>query len=537
MSLTSGVRFQRRYAFVMRGAIAAGHPLTAEAGARVLAEGGTAVDACIAAAFASWVAESPLTGPGGGGFFLVHEAESGRTRLADFFVCVPGLEQGRRADARMKEINVAFEPDSLQPFAVGAASCAVPGVPIGLEEVHRRFGRLPWSELVAPAVELANFGVEISPEQAFLHEILDAILRLNDEGRRIYGRDRRHYEAGDRLELPDLGQTLEELGAEGARTLYRGELGRKLIVHVQEEGGEIALEDLERYRVVWRRPVRARYRGCEFVSNAPPSSGGILVAYGLRLLDKLGDGGAPGSVAALVRLIEVMREQTRARSGRFSTDLRRGGLAGRLLSERFVREGVERVRAGEPGLPEPGRPTGTTHISVVDSSGNAASLTCSLGSGSGVIVPGTGIHLNNMLGEEDLVIGSERPGERLTSMMAPSIVFARGRPRLVLGSAGSVRLRGAIMQTVVNVAGHGLTVEEAVTRPRVHLDEPLVQCEGGDDVDSTTLDRLGALGYELARWRSRNLFFGGVSAVELRPDGDLAAAGDPRRGGHGLVVA
>jgi len=132
--------------------------------------------------------------------------------------------------------------------------------------------------------------------------------------------------------------------------------------------------------------------------------------------------------------------------------------------------------------------------------------------------------------------GGERPGERLTSMMAPSIVFSRGRPRLVLGSAGSVRLRGAIMQTVLNVIGHGLSVEEAVTRARVHLDEPIVQCEGGGDIDLAVLDRLEALGYELVRWRDRNLFFGGVSAVEVRADGTLAAAGDPRRGGHGVVV-
>ena len=516
----------------MRGAIAAGHPLTAEAGARVLAEGGSAVDACIAAAFASWVAESMLTGPGAGGFFLVHEAERGVTRLADFFTCVPGLGAGRRADARMDEITVEFEPDSWQKFSVGGASCAVPGVPKGLEEVHRRFGRLPWRELTEPAIELARAGVEITPAQDFMHKILDSVLRRSEEGRRVYGLQERRYTTDDHLKLPDLARTLEQLAAEGAGALYGGELGRRVIARVQEEGGEFTPEDLERYRVVWRRPVRAGYRGCEFVSNSPPSSGGILIACGLRLLDRLGEGGEPGSVGALVRMIEVMREQTRARSGRFSADLRRGGLAGRLLSDGATEEAAARVLAAEPG-----RPTGTTHISVVDSSGNAASLTCSLGSGSGVIVPGTGIHLNNILGEDDLVLGGELPGERLTSMMAPSIVLVAGRPRLVLGSAGSVRLRGAIMQTVVNAIGHGLPVEEAVTRPRVHLDEPLVQCEGGDAVDSATLDRLEALGYELARWRGRNLFFGGVSAVELCSDGSLAAAGDPRRGGHGMVVA
>jgi gamma-glutamyltranspeptidase/glutathione hydrolase len=153
-----------------------------------------------------------------------------------------------------------------------------------------------------------------------------------------------------------------------------------------------------------------------------------------------------------------------------------------------------------------------------------------------VIVPGTGIHLNNMLGEHDLVPSGAgaRPGQRLTSMMAPSIVLRDGRPRLVVGSAGSARLRGAILQIVVNVVGHGLGVADAIDAPRVHADGPHVHLEGGHD--ATDLDRLEAAGYELVGWRHRNLFFGGVSAVEVRADGTLAAAGDPRRGGHGAVV-
>jgi gamma-glutamyltranspeptidase/glutathione hydrolase len=225
----------------------------------------------------------------------------------------------------------------------------------------------------------------------------------------------------------------------------------------------------------------------------------------------------------MAQLAEVMREQSRAREGAFAGGLYRGGLAGRLLGEQSVRRALARVRAV----------TSTTHISAVDGAGNAASLSASAGSGSGVIVPGTGIHLNNMLGEYDLR-GPARPGARLTSMMAPSIALRRGRPRLVVGSAGSVRLRGAILQSIVNVLDHGLGVEEAITAPRVHLEEPHLHCEGG--ADPAELDRLEELGYDLVRWRRRNLYFGGVSAVEVGSDGSLAAAGDPRRGGHGIVV-
>jgi len=221
--------------------------------------------------------------------------------------------------------------------------------------------------------------------------------------------------------------------------------------------------------------VSVRYRGCEFLSNPPPSSGGRLIALGL---EALGDG------------FDVVHAM----------------------------EAMDAARAPAAG--------GTTHISVVDARGDAASLSCSLGSGSGVVVPGTGIHLNNMLGEADLV-ASARPGERLTSMMAPSVVIDGARPRLVVGSAGSERLRGAILQVVANVVGRGMGVEEAVAAPRLHLDGDVVHVEPGVEVARDVV----------VRWRDRNLYFGGVSAVERRADGSLAAAGDPRRGGAGMVVA
>ena len=161
----------------MRGAIAAGHRLTAEAGAQVLAEGGSAVDACIAAAFVSWVAESTLTGPGAGGFMLVHRARDRSTRLLDHFVTVPGLGLPPGETSAMDEVAVDFSSESRQLYRIGPASCAVPGAAAGLGEAHRRFGTLPWSVLLEPAIEHARNGVELNPPQAFLHEILDVILR------------------------------------------------------------------------------------------------------------------------------------------------------------------------------------------------------------------------------------------------------------------------------------------------------------------------------------------------------------------------
>jgi gamma-glutamyltranspeptidase/glutathione hydrolase len=522
----------------MRGAVAAGHTLTAEAGAEVLREGGNAVDACIAATFMSWVTENTLTSPGGGGFLLVRQASTGKVRLHDFFAAIPG--QGLDNPVReMEAVDVEFDRGASQIFRVGAASCAVPGAIAGLEAAHSAYATLPWRRLLEPAIAVARNGHELVPAQAYLHAILDVILRRTDTGRQIFGPEGVRLVAGDRLVMPDLAATLEQLAEAGAAAFYHGELGRRVCEHVLAHGGSLTVEDLAAYRVISRRPIRSSFDSHEFVSNPPPSSGGTLIAYALLLFSHLGPGGPVGSAEAVARLAEVMREQTLARGGSFLSDLYRGGLPKRLFAG--ADEAVERIRAreaqaGAGSAEEPVGAPGTTHISVVDAAGNAASLTASNGSGSGVIVPGTGFHLNNMLGEHDLnPVGREvRSGRRLTSMMAPSLVLDDGRPRLVVGSAGSVRLRGAILQLVLNVAFHGMDVGAAIEQPRVHLEGQLVHCEGG--FEPGELDRLEQLGYELVRWRRRNLYFGGAAAVELREDGSLDAAGDPRRGGHGIVV-
>ena len=272
----------------MKGAIAAGHPLTAAAGARVLAEGGNAVDAAVGAAFVSWIAESPLTGPGAGGFMLVHRARDRSTRVLDFFTAVAGLGLPAGEVHEMDAVAVEFAAGTTQVFQIGAASCAVPGAALGLERAQRSFGTLPWRELFAPAIELARGGVELTPSQAYLHAILDLILRHSPESRGVYEHNGKRLDVGDRLVLVDLADTLEVLRDRGASELYTGELAHALVEHVRDRGGLITARDLAEYRVVSRRPVRAGFRGHEYLSNPPPSAGGILIAYGLRLLPETG---------------------------------------------------------------------------------------------------------------------------------------------------------------------------------------------------------------------------------------------------------
>jgi gamma-glutamyltranspeptidase/glutathione hydrolase len=494
----------------MRGAVAAGHPLTAQTGARVLEAGGNAVDAAVAASLVSWVAESPLNGPGAGGFMLVHRARDRSSRVFDFFVSVPGLGLADRALSDMDRVDVDFSGGSTQVFHIGAASCAVPGAALGLEQAHKSMGSLPWRELFQPAIELARTGVELNNGQAYLHAILDLILRHTPESRAVYERNGERLVVGDTLIQTDLAQTLELIADQGARVLYEGDLADAISDHVRANGGCMTHQDLNDYRVIRRRPVSAQFCGEEYLSNPPPSAGGILIAFGLPLLEEFGPG-EPGTAEAIDALARVMREQAHAR---VNARVVSGGLS-RALEERAAV--VSR---------------GTTHISVIDGKGNAVALTASTGAGSGVVVPGTGIHINNMIGEFDLA-KPPRPGARLRSMMSPSITLRDGGPHLVVGSAGSLRLRGAVMQIVVNVVAHDLSVEDALERPRVHLEGEHLHCEGGHD--PAELDRLEDMGWDVTRWRRQNLFFGGASAVTSK-DGELAAAGDPRRGGAGVVV-
>ncbi len=520
----------------MRGVVAAGHPLSAEAGARVLREGGNAVDAAVAACLMSFACESPLTGPGAGGFMLVHTAE-GHTTLLDFFVAAPGLglaPQGA-APAALVPIGVEFSSEATQVFNVGASSCGVPGTLLGLADALERFGTAPLAELCAPVAHAAREGVELGPMQAYLHRILSPILASTQPGASLYEPHGRPLRSGERLRMTELAELLERLGAEGADFVYRGDVAGALSEWVLARGGLLSREDLAEYRVVERRPARAEYRGRQVLTNPPPSSGGILIAYSLALLERLE---RPGDARAIV---EVMHRANAARTEDFLKGLGTEGYLERFLA----RDAIDAV-AGEAmtslGPPSEGRASGrlgsTTHVAVLDEAGGCASVTTSNGSGSGVIVPDTGIHLNNMLGEQDLnPLGFHRhsAGARIPSMMAPTVVLRDGAPEVCLGSAGSNRIRSAVLQTLLAVVDEGLAAEEAVARPRLHFEEGRVDAEPG--VDPNALSELEREGLAVRRWAERNLYFGGVQAVARDlATGELSGGGDPRRGGSAVLV-
>ena len=511
-----------------RGAIAAGHPVTAAVGAGVLRAGGSAVDACVAAAFASWVAEPALTGPGGGGFLVAYDARRRRPLALDFFTAVPG--SGHSGAVAPLEPYVVDFGTGRQTFLVGPGSCAVPGVTAGLEAAHRHLGRLPWAELARPAIALARAGVEMTQAHADVIGLLTGFLGASPEGARIFGPSAAPLRAGDRTSNPPLAETLERIAANGARELADGETAHALVAHQASTGGSLTAADLTSYRPIRRRPLTLPYRGRTFVTNPPPSSGGALIAHALAVLAAGPPPAGALTPASLGRIAGALRSANAQRTPAFERALYRGGAVRRVLA---AAENGQVAHAASVNWPS--QSPWTTHISVLDADGNAASLTCSTGCGSGVVVPGTGVHLNNMLGETDLNVASLKlvPGMRLTSMMAPSLVLEDGRVSLVAGSSGSARIRSAIVQVAVNALDLGLPVQEAVELPRVHPEGDLLDCEGG--IPAETLDALEAAGERLVRWPGLNIYFGGAQ-VAARTSAGFAAAGDPRRGGAGLVV-
>ncbi|MBB4664358.1 gamma-glutamyltransferase [Conexibacter arvalis] len=503
-----------------RGVVAAGHPVSAEAGAEALRAGGNAVDAALAAMVTSFAAEPLLTGLGAGGYMLVVPGEGptwpGEERdpvLLDFFVEVPGRGADHDGRGELVPVSVSFG-DAVQVFNAGAASVGTYGMPRGVCDAAERFGRIPLAELVAPAAALARAGVPLNPEQAYVVEILDGICRLTPGVAAIFAPDGRLLGEGEAIRQPELAATLELLAGEGARPFYEGEIAAAATAVLAEQGGLLTAADLAAYETVARPPVRAAYRGREVLSNPPPSAGGTLIAYALALLERERDAAGDGGGPTARQLVEAMRASQAERTPDFLDGLAREGFLDEFLAARLG---------------------STTHVSVLDGAGGACSVTCSNGEGAGIVVPGTGIHLNNMLGEQDLnPLGFHRfaPGRRLPSMMAPTVVLRDGRPELVLGSAGSNRIRSAILQTIVAVVDHGLTADAAVRAPRIHFEDGIVYAEPGADTDELEQD-----GHAIARFRARNLFFGGVQAVERDPaTGALSGGGDPRRGGAAVVA-
>jgi gamma-glutamyltranspeptidase / glutathione hydrolase len=452
----------------MSGSVAAGHAATAQVGAEILAEGGTAADAAVAASLASCVAETAMTGLLSGAFAIYFDAAEGQARNLDCFVAVPS------GSGVLIEVDVPFWGESV-PYLVGPASFGTPGLAAGLDALWREHGRLPWSRLCEPALRLARSGVPMAPTHAAcLRETLAPVYTMN-EGARFYSPGGRLLEAGDLVYLPDLAHALEVLRDEGAESVYRGTIAEAIVELMESRGGAVTARDLATYEPVWSDPVEVGYCGTRFFTRAGLSE----LPETLPLLPALRGVGEADRVLALLEAL---------------------------------------------GTPAHDVPEHTTNLCAADADGNVCVLTSSLGLCSGDWLPGFDLHLNSILGEKYLMRGDPRPGERMGSMMAPSIALDEGGFVLGIGSAGAARLKTAIVGVSAGVLDEGLEPQAAVDRPRFHRELDVVNAEPG--VDEDALAALERRGLEVRRWPEPNYYFGGVSLVSR-----FGAGADPRRDG------
>ncbi|WP_299439298.1 gamma-glutamyltransferase [uncultured Rhodospira sp.] len=502
------------------GAVAAGHDETAAAAVEILEDGGTAFDAVVAALAASFVVEPALSSPGGGGFLLAHP-EGQSPLVLDFFAQTPGRAASvDRAALDFVPVDADFGATT-QEFHVGCAAAAVPGMIPGLCAIQRDLGRLPLARLLEPAIRLARSGPPLAPLQAHIMGVIAPILTHTAGARAVFGAvgdDSRPCPANAPLPMPALADTLEALGREGER-LFRDGPAARAMAALCAEGGLLTLEDIRAYRVLRHAPLDRRFRGSRVLTNPPPSSGGALISFGLALAE---DGPAPDPV----RLADIMHLTGQARDA--------VGLASGVTEERVARllADPELARWRAALKDRACKVGGTTHMSVLDGAGNAAACTVSNGEGCGHMVPGLGFMLNNMLGEEDLNPNGFfgwRPDERVSSMMAPSLLERPDGTVMALGSGGSNRIRTALLQVICGLVAGERAPAEAVEASRLHMERGHLDIEAGWDAESVAA--LAAACSEHRVWPDRSMFFGGVHVALRHADGTFEAVGDPRRGG------
>jgi len=515
---------------IKKGVVAAGHPETAKAAEHVLRDGGNAFDAALAAQFTAFVAEPVLTSPGGGGF-LMAETGQGRQILYDFFAQTP-IRKKKPSEIRFHPITADFG-ETRQEYYIGAGSIATPGMVKGLFTIHRDLCTMPIERLVKPAINLARSGVEMNSFQSGIFDIIAPIYRFSDQASKIFksrlpGCDL--IREGEILKQPELADFLDELILNGETFFYEGEIARLISRISKEIGGHLSDEDLLNYRARSRDPLKIGYKSSEISINPAPASGGILIGFGLKLMEQMSDTPVQfGSAKYIDVLAQIQHMTKKVRVDSFVEDVVKD-LESKLLDPNLLNQYKKEV------LGRLSFARGTTQISIADSKGNLASLTSSNGEGSGIMIPGTGVMLNNMLGEEDLNPGGFHQwwcNERMTSMMAPGIMSMKDGTKIAFGSGGSNRIRTAILQFLINLIDFEMPLDEAVNAPRIHYESTLLNIEYGFRADE--LRKLTHLYHNRKLWKARNLFFGGAHAVSAGPGG-FSGAGDVRRGGVSVLV-
>ncbi len=519
----------------MQGIVATGNKWSAKVGAEILAQGGNAVDAIVAATFAACVAEMLVANIGGSGFATVVDGRDGRldTRSYDFFSTIPSTPYDPdRHDFRRILIDFGTEQ---QPFYIGRASTALPGLVAGLCRLARDKGSLPLQRLIEPAIHIAEHGYELDAMGAVVLNLLKPIYEDTPQIRALIEKGDAPAQVGDHIHLPQLAESLRQIGLSDGDAFYRGRLAQEIVRDQAAHGGLMTAADMADYRVVVNDPIDVPYRNHRVVLPPLASMGGVLVAFSLRLLEAVPAPPRFGCFEHLHTLTLVTALTNRARA---DWRARPGADSAWFLSDAHVLPYIdelrallcgERMLAGDPVAPK--GPANTTHLSAMDAQGMAVSLTFSAGEAAGYVVGDTGLVLNNMLGEEDLHphgFHRQAPGTRLHSMMCPFVVLRDGVPVMAAGSAGSNRIRSAVLATLINGVDFALPYDQVINQPRCHFEDGVLHVEPG--FEEAAVRRMRERGFNVKCWPAQNLYFGGAQAVGIRADG-FHGAGDNRRGG------
>tara|TARA_B100000315_G_scaffold260939_1_gene328114 strand:- start:50059 stop:51570 length:1512 start_codon:yes stop_codon:yes gene_type:complete len=496
--------------------IAAGDKTTVETAHELLWVGGNAFDAAVGAMFTAMVSEPALTSAGGGGHFMA-DPESGTPILFDFFVDMPSGEL-ERVNIDFFSIDIDFG-DSTQEFHIGKGAVAVPGTVAGLLHVQKSLGCLSLMEVLKPAIREAKEGVVLSDVQAYMLTILEPIMMHEENSRKIYAPEGKLLGEGETIIMPEFSDFLDALAHEGQDLMYKGEVA-KLLVEWSREGGLLTMEDLKNYSVVEREPLETKFYDYSVYLNPPPALSGILIDATLSLLSRCKKGITLAEIVQALDITNILRMETLAGS------LDKG--VKYLSKQAFFKKYVETFAKRSPKSHSRGA---TTHISILDKNGNAASVTTTNGEGCGSVLSHVGFMPNNMLGEEDLNpegFHMNPPRTRLASMMSPTIVVKEKRPVLLTGSAGSNRIRSVIVQLIIHVLCEEMDIELATKHPRVHIEGDVLHAEPGlgEDVLSSFEQE-----YQINRWERQNVFFGGANSVTHEK-----GAGDERRGGYSVII-
>jgi len=510
----------------------------------VLRAGGNAVDAAVAVGFSMAVTFIDAGNIGGGGFMMIYMDDT--PAFLDYRETAP---LAAHRDMYLDEHRDVIENASL----IGARAAGVPGTVAGLWEAHQRYGRLPWNDLVMPAVRLAEEG--FLPAQA----IVDDIHSMKD----WFGDATGFYDhfgsisAEQPFRQPELGKTLRRIAEHGPDDFYRGETARLIVGEMERSNGLITAEDLERYRAVWREPLRTGWRNYEILAAPPPSSGGFALIQLLKMKDYLADyfDGVPHNSPQYIHLVAEMEKRVFADRAEYlgDPDYIDNPIAKLIADDYIARRALEvnpdeisQVDAVQPGLESPD----TTHYSIVDQWGNAVSNTYTLNweYGCGVVVEGAGFLLNNEMDDFSVkpgvpnifgVVGGSaneiQPGKRMLSSMSPTILLRDGEVAMVVGTPGGSTIFTSVFQTIVNMLDYGMSPYEAVAATRFHhqlLPPDLITYSVTRPLPASTISMLGELGYraEPHPWE-----FGDVQIV-WRKDGDWTPASDPRDRGDSRVI-